>query len=196
METTSLEMPAVINDWTAFYWRRLGKNQDFSGIYIPRPQSRFTQFLAMAPGITLMDAYRSCERSFPCRLSPIIAPNGTLDGIDIAHTRDPGDALYGAWVEPRVEPNPALCNHTANYYWMRELAGMTLQEYFIHRLKYWDVTGQHLDNVCMTMCCGSTVIYDDTPHVPVVYTRDGLMFVDLFQDDLAGPRLGPRRVIC
>ena len=162
------------SDWQNFY-SELGIEADFSNLQIPNKQKGFDHLIIVAKEMTPQLLYDKCEELFPCWKWT----DKNLDEI-VESERTAKNGAYAIWVRDRVEADEELKNLSADDLKNKNIPGITLEERFIHELKYFKETGKHLDRDNITLCASSR--YSDGGVPGVSWCRGELRVHWLYPD--------------
>lgn len=154
----------VVEAWLSFYKKTFGWDVDFSDIKIPNYQEGFGRVIVVAKGLTLNQVYQACKEKFPCWTY-----SEDLDKQVTKNDRTPDKQSYAIRIRDRIEADEELKNLSFNNLAKKNILGITLLERILLELKYFDETGNHLDNNSITRCDGSR---HSGGHVPCVRWDD------------------------
>lgn len=126
--------------WSAFYKKHFNLTPDLSGVEITDHQDGFDRLIIIARGLTRNQVYDACEKQFPCWRY-----REDLDGSIKTDERDPKNGTYAIWVRDRQEADEENKNQSYDQRRKQECQDETILEHMLHKLKYFDETGKHLD---------------------------------------------------
>lgn len=195
MTTETVAPVAILSKWADFYRAHEMESGSLVDVRVPPLQMGFDRLLVVPQGLTFAQVYIACEKRFKCWMSPPMVSAMTLNANTFRNDRNPRDAPYTVWVRETANSDRILRLHSAQRLWELGIAGITLLERLVYGLMYRHELGIDLDQSTMTLCHGSRIMYEGDIHCPVVYTKNGTMVIDLFQDDLSGHELRARQVI-
>lgn len=152
------ERNQIVADWQSF-WLKLGIKVNLAAVKIPECQPEFGRILIIPQGLTLNQAIQFCKSRFS--VSSFWAD---LDKAIGQNDRAPTQA-YAVCLRDHREADEELKNLSANALAEKKIAGITLLERLVYELKYFDETGDHLDKVNCTLCCGSRFAAAGVPGV-------------------------------
>jgi len=149
----------IIEEWKKLYFT-LGISCDFSEVVIPDDPGGFSRVIIMAKGVTPQWAYDKCSGLFRCWKWT----DRNLDKV-VTSDRTAKNGPYVIRVRDRVEADEELRNMSANDLKRQNIAGITLEERLVYKLKYFKETGKHLDINNWTLCAGSRCSVGRVPYV-------------------------------
>lgn len=154
------EVSNLLTDWQQFYRELFGLEVDFSALAVPRRKKGFDRLIVVVPGMTPQRLYDKCAELFPCWKWT----DTDLDKI-VQSERTAKDDAYAVWLRDAVEADEGLKSLSADQLKTRGIPGITLEERLLMELKYFKITGNHLDIRNATLCAGSRYSGGDVPHV-------------------------------
>lgn len=162
-----------MEEWIEFYGSYFfAPELSLSRVKIPVQQPGLDRLIVVVKDLTQNQGYDACARQFPCWRY--------ADDLDKAiphNDRDPKNGAYAVWVRDRVEADEENKNLSADQLTQQKIASITNLERMLYELKYWDETGEHLDQRCWTLCSGSR--YSDGS-VPFAYWGGGKFRVNWY----------------
>ena len=159
LEERSIE--ELIAEWEGFYQDTFGIKTDFSNLQIPEKESGFNRLIIMAGGMTPQRLYDKCGEFFPCWKWT----SDSLDNVVTYSERTSKNSAYAIWVRDCVEADEEFKKLSADKIKAKNINTETLEEYFIHGLKYFRESRKHLDIRSVTVCAGSRLSDGTVPCV-------------------------------
>lgn len=159
LEDRSIE--ELIAEWEGFYQDTFGIKADFSNLQIPEKESGFNRLIIMTVGMTPQRLYDKCGEFFPCWKWT----GDTLDNVITYSERTSKNSAYAVWVRDCVEADEEFKTLSADKIKAQNINTETLEERFIHELKYFRESGKHLDIKNVTLCAGSRFSDGSVPSV-------------------------------
>jgi len=178
----------LVTEWEGFYQDTFGIKADFSNLRIPEKQPGFNRLIIMAEGMTPQRLYDKCGEFFACWKWT----GDSLDNVVAYSERTSKNGAYAVWVRDRVEADEEFKKLSADEIKAKNINTETLEERFIHELKYFRETRAHLDLRNITLCAGSR---DSDGAVPGVYWYDDELRVHWYNPDNSYDDLRPRQVV-
>jgi len=154
-------VPTVQMEWQQFYHKyfRQKVEADFSRVVIPKDPGGFDRVVFIPRGLSCKQVIVAMRKKFPAwtywdNLDQNVTAN------DRTASRD-----YAIRLRDRQEADEELKNLSANQLRARGDQVIALLERLVLELKYYDETGQHLDQNNLTLCAGSRDLDGDVPGV-------------------------------
>ncbi len=181
----------LIADWERFY-QGMGMKVDFSNVRIPKKRKGFDRLIIRVHrGLTPQKFYDKCKELFPCRKWTNISLDEVTDLEKSERKADTGP--YAIWVRDRIEADKELKNLSAIQIQEKNITTETFEERFLHELKFFKETGEHLDIENWTLCSGSC---HSDGHVPRIgWNANGWLVVHWSYPDLGHSDLRAREVV-
>lgn len=173
--------------WQNFYKSLFNQKYDFSSVTIPECPGAGWRLLFVVD-LSLEQLYVKCRELFLCWRWA----DDNFDKIVVKNERDARKGPYAIWVRDRVEADEELKNLSTNDIKSKNLTTETLAERFIHELKFFNETGQHLDIDNVTLCSGSRL---DDGFIPFVRWLDSKLLVFWCRLDFARGHLRSRQAV-
>jgi hypothetical protein len=174
--------------WEQFYLKHFQQTYDFSQLIIADCPGEGWRLLIIVD-LLLEQLYTKMKELFPCWRWT----DDNLDKIVTWNERDAKNA-YAIWVRDEVEADEKYKNLSANQIKEMGVATETLTERFIHELKFFSETKEHLDIKNITLCAGSRYSDGSVPSVDWD-PGSGKVRVYGYDADHAGGRLRSREVV-